>query len=289
MSFDDQSFADKAAFYVSLGWKIFALQPGTRIPFEGSHGVHDATDDADLIDQWDRRAPNSNISVHTGKSGLVVIDIDNKQVLDKKGVMKPNGFVLIDQLRREGKTFPKTAYVKTRSGGNHLYYRVSKPFPSQHKKKLGPGVELLTGNFGAILPPSTIDGARDPDGLGGKYEWVIPPFRMTLPYLPKWVFEVTKPPPALKFNGKKTGGDVGARFEGCLRRVEFAAQGEGNIELNKQSHFVGRLIAQGGVTVEEAEKRLLEAAMKRGRPYREALATIRSGLRAGMRSQTGGI
>jgi hypothetical protein len=43
MSFEDQSFADKAAFYVSLGWKIFALQPGTRIPFKESHGVHDAT------------------------------------------------------------------------------------------------------------------------------------------------------------------------------------------------------------------------------------------------------
>jgi len=278
------TFADKAAFYVSLGWKIFPLLAGSRIPFKGSHGVRDATDDANTIDTWDRRDPNSNISVHPGKSGLVVVDIDNKPLPGK-----PNGFVLANQLAESGKIFPQTAHVRTRSGGLHLYYRVLKPFPSLHKKRLGPGIDLLTGDVGAILPPSTIDAARDADGLGGQYEWVIAPFRMTIPLLPKWVFDVTRPPPAPKYSGQKTAGDVGARFEGCLRRIEFADKGRGNSELNKQSHLVGRLVAQGSLPLEEAEKRLLEAAMRRGRPYREALATIRSGLRAGMKNQGGGI
>jgi CheY-like chemotaxis protein len=40
------NFRDVAAFYVSLGWKVFPLQPGSKRPFDGSRGVIDATDDA---------------------------------------------------------------------------------------------------------------------------------------------------------------------------------------------------------------------------------------------------
>lgn len=282
MSSEEKTFADKAAYYVSLGWKVFPLIPGTRIPFEKSHGVHDATDDAVKIDEWDKRSPQSNISVHTGRSGLVVIDIDNKPLPGR-----PNGFVTIEEHRRHGRIFPATAYVKTRSGGLHLYYRITKPFPDGHKKKLGPGIDILAGNFGAILPPSTIDATRDGDKIGGKYEWVVAPWRADLPLLPKWVFDVTRPPPTPKYEGKKTGGDAGARLAGCLRRVENAPKQEGNNELNRQSHLIGRLVSQGLVSMEEAEQRLLEAAMRRGRPRHEALGTIRSGLRAGVRAGGG--
>ncbi|HML29971.1 MAG TPA: bifunctional DNA primase/polymerase, partial [Hyphomicrobium sp.] len=229
----------------------------------------------------------SNISVHTGKSNLVVVDIDNKQELDKKGFLKPNGFVTAAEHQRAGRLFPPTAHVRTKSGGLHLYYRITKPFPQQHKKKLGPGIDLLAGNFGAILPPSTIDASEA--GPGGKYEWVTAPFRNNIPLLPRWVFEVTKPAPLPKFSGKKAEGDVEGRIIGALRKIEFAPGSEANITLNKQAHFIGRLVAQGLVTQEQVEARLLEAALKRGQGMHEARATIRSGLRAGMRAQGGGI
>ena len=39
-----------------MGWPVFPLLPRSKVPPKGSHGVKDATIDADLVEAWWRRA-----------------------------------------------------------------------------------------------------------------------------------------------------------------------------------------------------------------------------------------
>lgn len=268
-------FENEAAFYVSLGWKIFPLQPGTKIPFTGSAGVRDATDDAETIAGWHKRAPTSNIAASTGASGLIVIDIDCKPG-------KPNGFRVLEMLERQRRVFPMTVHSRTRTGGLHLFFRAEKPWPDLHKKKLGPGVDIQTGNLGATLPPSFIDGRKVDDGISGTYEWVRPPIGGALPLLPRWVLDVTKPLPAPRYKpGEMPKGEVASRLAGAIRAVTLAPKGQRNNELNKQAHLIGKLIVEAGLDEATAEAALFEAAKQIGRTHIEARGTIRSGIRAG--------
>src|SRR5262249_43536700 len=70
------NFREAADWYVSLGWKVLPLQPGSKVPFAGSHAVNDATNDPGVIDSWHARAPDSNIAIACGASDLLVLDFD---------------------------------------------------------------------------------------------------------------------------------------------------------------------------------------------------------------------
>ena len=79
-------------------------------------------------------------ALHTGMSGLIVVDIDQHGVDGEKSW---------DQFRTvmEIEEPPPGAVVHTKSGGRHLYYRVREG--AEHmQKKIGvmPGLDLITGN-----------------------------------------------------------------------------------------------------------------------------------------------
>lgn len=274
------NFRDTAAFYVSLGWKVFPLQPGSKRPFDGSHGVIDATDDATKIDAWHARAPDSNIAIACGVSGLMVVDLDPRN----------HCWNTLARWEAERKVLPMTVHARTRSGGLHLYFSMSAPLPDGYRRKLPGGVDIQTGNKYVVAPPSVIDPKKVDDGLGGTYTWLRNPIGASLPYPPKWLLEMLKPPPAEKYTGKRAEGRVESRIEGALNKVRNAGKGGRNDELNKQAHLLGRMIVENGLDPGMVEQRLLEAGMTANPEYgsKGTLATIRSGIQKGMLHAGGG-
>jgi Bifunctional DNA primase/polymerase, N-terminal len=266
------NFFDAAAQYVSVGWQVFPLKPGSKEPWPGSRGVLDASDDAELLATWAERDNTSNVAIACGKSGLMVVDLDPRHGCWKR----------IADWKREGKVFPRTVCAETRSGGQHLYFKFPEGLPLGWRRKLAGGVDIQVGNKYVVAPPSIIDPGMKKDGIGGAYRWIRAPLGPDLPSPPRWLLNLLKPPPPQRFVGKHPSGTIDRRLEGAVRRVAEAAPGTRNDELNKQAHLLGRMIAAEGVSFRLAEARLTEAAQACGLDLVETRNTIASGLRAGM-------
>ncbi len=70
------NFLTAAADLVSLGFKIFPLVPGRKVPLVDAWQIV-ATDDADVISGWAGQWPRANIGFVTGvKSDVLIIDVD---------------------------------------------------------------------------------------------------------------------------------------------------------------------------------------------------------------------
>ena len=91
----------------SMGYPVFPLKPGSKIPFEGSSGCRDATTDTAMIRTWFVNR-ECNIGIHC--TGLIVIDIDCK-----------DANLLADALHDYDDGI--CPMQRTRSGGYHLVYR----------------------------------------------------------------------------------------------------------------------------------------------------------------------
>lgn len=116
------------------GIAVFPLSPRTKIPLQGTRGVHDATTDADKIKAMWLQSPNANVGVALGAiSGLVGVDLDYNHGATDEDLAK----------------FPQTVTVKTRNG-YHLYYR------------------YVAGIKNQVLIPAR-DGLGDKDKAGAAY------------------------------------------------------------------------------------------------------------------------
>jgi putative DNA primase/helicase len=90
-----------AAALVSIGFKVFPLIPGAKLPLVKAWQKV-ASDDADLIGEWANKWPNANVGVATGDaSGVVVLDLDVKD--------GRNGMQDLAVLVRTGKALPPCA------------------------------------------------------------------------------------------------------------------------------------------------------------------------------------
>ena len=69
--------------YAAHGWHVFPVAPRGKLPLipkeGGGNGYLDATTDAAQITEWWRCAPNANIGLWPGQSGLGVIDVDGPE------------------------------------------------------------------------------------------------------------------------------------------------------------------------------------------------------------------
>jgi hypothetical protein len=70
------NFLDIALDCIRRGWRVFRCGARSKDPLAGSHGYLDATVDTEQVRTWWDAEPGSNPAIATGKSGLVVLDID---------------------------------------------------------------------------------------------------------------------------------------------------------------------------------------------------------------------
>jgi hypothetical protein len=67
---------EAALQYAALGYPVFPLAPGSKLPLKGGHGLLDASTDPVVINSWWSEHPYSNIGLRT--DGLIVIDVDGE-------------------------------------------------------------------------------------------------------------------------------------------------------------------------------------------------------------------
>lgn len=142
---------EAALAYARKGWKIFPCAENTKIPLAGTHGVKDATSDAEKIAEWWDANPNANVGLACGSaSGVWVVDVD---VRKDKGV---DGFKSISA---SGKKLKETLSQNTPSGGMHLLYRCDGE-PPANKNGFLEGVDVRGDGYYVVVSPSTINGKK---------------------------------------------------------------------------------------------------------------------------------
>jgi hypothetical protein len=146
-----------ALAYASAGWPVFPVRPNAdpcpqpkrcpcKRPFT-EHGFRDATTDPAVIRQWWRRWPAANVAVATGSPGPDVLDVD----------VKPDGsgWAALNTLKRAGLLTGATALVRTRSGGQHVYFAGTAQgchsLPRRH-------LDFRSGGGYVVAPPSRVHG-----------------------------------------------------------------------------------------------------------------------------------
>lgn len=267
------NFIDAADLYVSLGFRVFPLGHGSKLPaIKGGKGFKDATDDPKQLDAWARAYPKCNIAVATGQpSGIVVIDVDPRN----------GGFASISKLAGAGNLFPACPTAKTGNNGRHMYFRLPEGLKSS-KDRLGPGIDVKSTGGYVVAAPSWI--APTDAGPGGTYQWLVSPETTPIPPLPWWTLErlMPAPKPVQKFEPIATAEIAHRSLEGMARKLASSGSGQRNNLLNWCAYKIGALVREGKVSSALADQRLTQAALAAGLEIQEIKATIASGFRAGV-------
>lgn len=139
---------ETALYLASMGFYIAPLKPNSKLPsgpWTMQSTINPITITGWFKDEFMGWDPEINIMIDTGKSGLCVIDIDNKG--EKEGTVH----------WRELMSDPVPTFtVETPSGGYHLYYTAS-GFANT-AGKLAADIDTRAEGGYVVAPSSTIDG-----------------------------------------------------------------------------------------------------------------------------------
>lgn len=268
---------DWAMGHAAIGYHVFPLRAESKLPAT-KRGFHDATDSMVRVYDWWSRHPSSNVGIATGASGLLVLDLDVAH--DHEGHCG-EAFAHVCALADRNGGIDPTYEVGTPRGGEHWYYRLPADVEVPcSASRLAPHVDVRsTGGYvvgaGSILK-------------NGGYE--VRDRRMPAPAPPWLVAACQKPTRAPQSPGERNPAvAVGERtspahrrLQGAAGRVATAPEGQRNHMLNWAAHAVAESVAAGDLSALDAVTELAHAAARAGLDNAEALATIRSGLAAGM-------
>lgn len=166
------------------GIKVYPLSAGSKIPVQGSHGEHDATDDLDTIKKWFNYNPNFNLAINLQTSRLAVVDLDNHDN-GTNGVQNYSKYI-----RNHGNSYVDTLKTYTEStprNGLHIFYKLNHDLGNKDIQ-LMPGVELLTGKV--TIAPSFI--AKFNKGYRAEYQGFQSLTNDNVQPLPEWIIELTE-------------------------------------------------------------------------------------------------
>ena len=123
---------------------------------------------------------NDELAIRTG-NGIIVVDIDTK------GADGKEGFRSIEKLEKEFGKLPETLTAKTRSNGQHRYFRILDEFELSNRTNLNnlTGVDIRASNGYVIAPPTK------------NYEFTA---YKKIAYLPKSWFDLIKRTPKVESN-----------------------------------------------------------------------------------------
>lgn len=270
----DVDFKRAALEYAAIGWKVFPLAAGTKIPaIKGGHGVKDATDDVAVLEAISKKYPRANLGLACGEpSGVVVIDVDPRH----------GGFHSLASLAAKGRIFPEGPRARTGNGGLHMFYRWQ-PGISNSAGRLGPGIDIKSTGGSATLSPSFTKKSKD--GPGGQYMWENSIFTTPLPRLPIWLSTLLTTQRPQKFtpvdvNTSPTGSGA-ASLDHLANFVASSKSGDRNNRLHWAACRASELIRQHKASRNESVMKLMAAASLCGLVGPEVMKTIESGLKTG--------
>lgn len=142
---------EHALAWAARGFRIFPVQPGSKVPPKGMLWRAEATSDPAKIRAWWAFNPNYNYGV-AGGDGWLIVDVDAGK----------NGFASLLDV-----DLPDTLTVKTPGGGLHLYYRG--PDVANSVDRVAPGIDIRSKGGYVIGPGSVFDDAEGKKGYKGAY------------------------------------------------------------------------------------------------------------------------
>ncbi|TQM01692.1 bifunctional DNA primase/polymerase [Pseudonocardia kunmingensis] len=254
-----------------------------------------ATVDPDLIRYWWTASPASNVGIACGPSNLYVLDLDpaHGEPAPPQWAGARHGRDVLARLAAEaGHHYPGDTYtVRTPSPSEHLYFRVAADSQLRNTAARA-GWRIDSRGRGGFIVAA---GSRRRDGL---YRVVRRP---PIAPLPGWLatcFTPLQPEPRpnpveLGATGVSGTAESGAPVSGIRRQryldtvaaaVAHAAPRTAHDTLVRTAYALGRLVAGGEFTDEEARAALHVAAQQRRIPAYEAAEAISSGFdRGGLR------
>lgn len=166
MSQDTTDYKAWALHYASLGWHVFPLSPGSKVPMADSHGSSEATTDTAQIEEWWSATPQANIGMNPKLSGLYVFDMDPRNGGEQ-------GYA--DLVRDHGSLDSPLRAVSGRGVGFHDYFS-AKP-DARYLGRPAKGCDGKHNGF-VVLPPSIHPDTKQ------RYLWA------NEPGLPAWALPV---------------------------------------------------------------------------------------------------
>lgn len=239
------------------------------------HGFYAATIDPHRIAAMVTAVPRGLLAIRTGTaSGLVVIDIDPAH----------GGTASLNALIARGLT-PPTRYVRTGSGGLHLYYRHPGgiTIPCDQGMRLGPGIDVKADGGYVVAPPS-----HHPV-TGRPYRWADEGARMeeVAPALVSaCLAEIRRHPPTRAGHPPppRSGGAIShpdRLMDALVARIRQAPDGRRRVTLYGCARGAARIVAAGQMTSTDAYDRLVAACDAAGWPWAKSTPNaIRSGFAA---------
>lgn len=259
------TFGPAARLYAAAGLHVFPVDPESKAPMDRLRWGTEATRDPARIAAWAARWPTAGTAIACKPSGLLVVDLDVKNDIDGPESWFAASFA---EDPRNAPYTDRTTVVRTRSGGQHLWFADSSAIPGRNAAWPGVDVKAAGGEHGGyvVAPPTP------------GYEALVlhPPMQV-----PGWLRDVllrrTEPPPPAE--RPPAAGSPGRRLVGLVATVLRSEEGGRNSALHWASCRAAEMAAAGEITAEQGQGALIEAAMKTGLTFREATATVRSAFR----------
>ena len=204
-------------------------------------------------------AEASGIGVDCGKSGLVVIDID-----DLSAVPHLNEQVGWDT------TADETLISRTGRGGMHIFYRAGAPEGRNSASKVVPGVDIRGSGGFVVIPPSAHEN-------GNQYTWVKRHDPAPIPERMVQVFNYREDrvPNNLPASISHEKWGLAALHAGA-HDIESSPPGQRNNELNAVAYRIFGIVKGGHLDEETARARLTRAGLHVGLASDEVALTLKS-------------
>jgi hypothetical protein len=138
------SLQDKALEYGAIGWAVFPVRHKQPIVPWRDYSSSDATEISAM--QWESA---TGIGLDCGKSGIVVLDIDDLDALPE--LERKLGWSAIDD---------DTCVSVTGGGGYHVFYRAGDQAVRNSASKVVKGVDVRGDGGYVVLPPSSHESGR---------------------------------------------------------------------------------------------------------------------------------
>lgn len=232
------------------------------------HGFYAATRDPDRIRAIYDAVPGGMLAIRAGApSGIVVLDVDPR-----------SGGDAADLIRRY--QLPPSAWVRTGSGGWHLYYRHPGGYLPCSQSRLAPGVDVRGDGGYAVAPPSVHP------RTGRPYAWVS---REPVQEMPPALVRACQPPPAPPVATGTRPADTTAAgnirrpdrlLTVLLDRVTTAPAGTRRVTLYGSARGVARMVAAGAIRTGDAVTALTDAGRRAEQTERDIRRAIEGGFRA---------
>ncbi len=262
-----------AMAYIARGWPVLPIRPRSKVPAT-KHGCLDATLDWKQAERWWTAHPDHGVGIATGHA-FDVIDVDGEAALDA-----------LDRAAPIGTRVVYGPIVVTGRPGVHLYVEAT---GRGNTAGLLLGVDFRGKGGYVIAPPSV-----HPNGT--PYLWDLNhDCCAELNPVPAWLLDVWDrrrdegAQHRIRDGGHRRehgGGTPYGRkaLESELGRLALVGVGHRNDELCRASYRLGQLVAGGQLEAHGVAESLLVVAARTGLGEGEAVATIKSGMAAGMAS-----